>query len=115
MATQVQKQPKRLSTGVIILGIIAIIILVTIPLIIVRDSQFTGSDNAGSAAIMRIAPDYNSHWTTNWWAPPGGETESMLFALQATAGGILIGYLFGYLRGRQKGRSEATSDHNPSS
>lgn len=110
MATQTQKQPERLSTGLIISGIIAIIILIAIPLLIVRDSQFTGSDNAGSEAIMRIAPDYNSKWTTNWWTPPGGETESMLFALQATAGGILIGYLFGYLRGRQKGRSEASQD-----
>ncbi|MCB0213371.1 MAG: energy-coupling factor ABC transporter substrate-binding protein [Anaerolineae bacterium] len=101
MASQIHSQPKRLGTGAIILGIIAIIILMTIPLFLVPDSQFGGSDNAGSEAIAAIAPDYNSEWITNIWAPPGGETESMLFALQATVGGILIGYLFGYLRGRK--------------
>ncbi|MCB0191090.1 MAG: energy-coupling factor ABC transporter substrate-binding protein [Anaerolineae bacterium] len=101
MASQVHAQPKRLGTGVIVLGIIAIVLLMTIPLFLVPDSEFGGSDGAGSEAIATIAPDYNSEWITNFWAPPGGETESMLFALQATVGGILIGYLFGYLRGRK--------------
>jgi cobalt/nickel transport protein len=107
MTTQAQTQPKRYSTGAIILGILAIIVLMAIPLIIITDSEFGGSDGAGSEAIETIAPDYNAEWITNWWEPPGGETESALFALQATAGGILIGYFFGFLHGRKKGRGQA--------
>jgi cobalt/nickel transport protein len=105
MATQ-QTTSKRYGASIIIVGIIAIIVLIAIPLVIIQDSKFGGSDGAGSEAVAAIAPEYNAEWTTNWWAPPGSETESMLFALQATAGGILIGYFFGYLNGRKKGRSE---------
>ena len=75
-------------------------LLATIPLFVVQDSEFGGSDGAGSEAVERIAPEYDTGWVTNFWEPPGGETESMLFALQATAGGILIGYFFGYMRGK---------------
>ncbi|GIK36724.1 MAG: hypothetical protein BroJett011_05570 [Chloroflexota bacterium] len=106
MRTQTQHPPKKYSAWGIILGIAAIILLMAIPLLIIKDSEFGGSDGAGSEAVAAIAPNYNSEWTTNWWRPPGGETESALFALQATAGGILIGYFFGYLHGRKRGRQE---------
>ncbi len=112
MTTQTQQQPKRYSIWITLLGILAIVVLMAIPLIIVQDSEFGGSDGAGSEAIAIIAPNYDSGWTTNWWEPPGGETESMLFALQATAGGILIGYFFGYFKGKKKGREEALEEQN---
>lgn len=108
MSTQTQ-QPKKLGAGVVILGILAIILLTIIPLIIVQDSEFGGSDGLGAETVETLAPDYDSEWATNWWKPPGGETESMLFALQATAGGILIGYFFGYVHGRKKGREQSSS------
>lgn len=105
MATQ-QTTSRKYGTSITIIGIIAIIVLVAIPLIGIQDSKFAGSDGVGSEAVAAIAPEYNPEWVTNWWTPPGSETESMLFALQATAGGILIGYFFGYFNGRKKGRSE---------
>ena len=101
MTTQAQNKPKRYGSGVIISGILIILVLITIPLFIIKDSEFSGSDGVGSDTISTIAPDYDSSWTTNWWTP-SRETESALFALQATVGGILIGYVFGYLRGRKK-------------
>lgn len=111
MNTQIQHQPKKYSSGIIVLGILGIILLMAIPLVIIKDSEFGGSDGAGSEAIAAIAPEYNSEWTSNWWEPPGGETESALFALQATAGGILIGYFFGYLHGRKRGRQDGAADN----
>lgn len=106
------QQPKRYRIGVTILASLAIILLLVMPLVLVRDSEFGGSDNAGSAAIESIAPGYNSDWITNLWEPPGAETESMLFALQATAGGILVGYFFGYFRGRRAAAiAREESDH----
>ena len=83
-------------------GIGLIILLAVAPLILVKDSEFGGSDGVGSEAITEIAPDYDNNWIGNIWEPPGGETESLLFALQATAGGVLIGYCFGFLRGRRE-------------
>lgn len=106
---EVSKRPAGLSRTAILLGILAIILLTIIPLLLFPDSEFRGSDGAGSETVARIAPEYDAEWITNWWAPPGGETESMLFALQATIGGILIGYFFGYLRGRRSLGNESAS------
>jgi cobalt/nickel transport protein len=105
MTTQTE-QPQKSNTWLVILGIVVIILLMAIPLIMIQDSEFGGADGLGSEVVAELAPNYDAEWITNWWAPPGGETESMLFALQATAGGILIGYCFGFLHGRKKGREE---------
>jgi cobalt/nickel transport protein len=86
MTAQAPHQSKKYSIWMTILGIALIVLLTAIPLFIIKDSEFGGSDGAGSEAIAAIAPEYNSNWITNWWEPPGGETESALFALQATVG-----------------------------
>lgn len=106
MTTQAERQ-KKYSAWVVFLGICAIILLVTYPLATITDSDFGGADSLGSEVVAEIAPEFEAEWVTNWWAPPGGETESMLFAVQAAAGGIFIGYFFGFMKGRQKGREEA--------
>ena len=41
-------------------------------------------------------------WFSSIWEPPSGEIESLLFALQAAIGAIIIGYAFGYWRGQGK-------------
>ena len=92
---------KRFSLGAYAAGVALIILLAVVPLVIVQDSEFGGSDGVGSEVVAEIAPEYDNEWIGNIWEPPGGETESLLFALQATAGGVLIGYCFGYLRGRK--------------
>lgn len=94
-------EKKKFAPIVYLIGIGLIVLLAVVPLVIVQDSEFGGSDGAGSEAIVEIAPEYDNEWIGNIWEPPGGETESLLFALQATAGGVLIGYCFGYLRGRK--------------
>jgi cobalt/nickel transport protein len=108
MTTQAAK-PQGFGWGIIIAGILAIVLLSAIPLIIVQDSEFGGADGLGADTVSEIAPDYNSEWITNVWSPPGGETESALFALQAAFGGILIGYFLGYLRGKKKGAENSPS------
>ena len=109
MTTQTQPRTKIYSLWIIILGITAIILISAIPLFVVQDSEFGGADGLGAETVATLAPDYNPEWITNWWEPPGGETESALFALQAAIGGILIGYFFGYLRGKKKGWAEIHS------
>jgi len=103
MSTPSQNNSKPYSLWVIALGSLAIILLAAIPVALITDSEFGGSDGLGAETVEVLAPDYNAGWTTNWWTPPGSETESALFAIQAALGGILIGYFFGYLRGRKQG------------
>lgn len=49
---------------------------------------------------MAISPDYEP-WAESLLEPPGGETESLLFCLQAAFGALVIGYGFGYLVARK--------------
>ena len=101
MATKPSNPPRKLGGATVLIGVLLVILLMAVPLVFNHESQFAGSDGAGSDLIRTLAPDYDSTWIANWWTPPGSETESMLFALQATAGGLLIGYFFGYMRGKR--------------
>ena len=63
------------------------------------DGYFGGSDDAASEQIE--ATNFEP-WFSSIWEPPSGEIESLLFALQAAIGAIIIGYFFGYWRGQGK-------------
>jgi cobalt/nickel transport protein len=110
MTTAEKTKPKRLNPTIVVLGILAITILMIVPVVFVQGSEFGGSDGAGSEAILSIAPEYDAKWIANIWEPPGREMESMLFALQGVAGGILIGYFFGYKRGRRKSQTDESEE-----
>lgn len=67
-------------------------------------SEFGGTDSAAEGVITDVTGGYEP-WIDNLgFEPPGGETESLLFALQAAIGALVIGYFFGYYRG--KGQSD---------
>lgn len=68
--------------------------IVVIPLIMIKDSEFEGADDMAEEVITEISPDYEP-WFEPLWEPPGGETESLLFSLQAAIGAGIIGYFFG--------------------
>ena len=67
-------------------------------------AEFTGSDNAGSGLIANLSgtPEENFVPLIPQWEPPSGEIEACLFALQAAAGGLLVGGVFGYWLGQNK-------------
>jgi cobalt/nickel transport protein len=56
--------------------------------------------------IAEINPDMQP-WFEPIWSPPGGETESLLFSLQAALGAGIIGYFFGLKRGEQRAKPKA--------
>lgn len=87
-----------LKKNMILLALV--VILGTIPLYMVKDSEFAGADGAAEEAIIEINPDYQP-WFTNLWEPPGGETESLLFALQAACGAGFLGYYIGCKKGQK--------------
>lgn len=88
----------------IILLLIILCIIVIAPLAMYNgqtedDGFFGGSD--GEAEDI-IAESGYEPWFTSLWEPPSGEIESLIFALQAAIGAIIIGYFFGYWRGQSK-------------
>jgi cobalt/nickel transport protein len=82
----------------IVLLFIAVLIAI-LPLIVIRNSEFAGADGLAEETIQEIRNDYES-WFQPFWEPPGGETESLLFALQAALGSGVIFYCIGYLKGK---------------
>lgn len=63
------------------------------------EEAWGGAD--GAAAGLIEASGYEP-WIEPFWEPPSGEIESLLFALQAAIGAIVIGYFFGYWKGSRK-------------
>ncbi len=87
------------STTIFILLLI-IVAIVIYPLLTISDSEFGGADGEAEGIITEINPDYEP-WAESLIEPPGGETESLLFALQAAFGAGVIGLGFGYFWGRK--------------
>ncbi len=95
-------QPFGRTTSLLLL--LVVVLLAIVPLLLVRDSEFGGADGEAEAAIGEVAPGYEP-WFAPLIEPPGGETESLLFALQAALGAGLIGYFFGLKRGQRESRA----------
>lgn len=68
------------------------------------DSEFGGADGQAEDVIMEVTGGEYEPFEVGFpkFEPPGGETESLLFALQAAIGAIIIGYFFGYYRGKNQ-------------
>lgn len=80
------------------LALLFIFALFALPFLLNPDAEFGGADVAGTELIAQQAPNY-VRWYSPWWQPPP-ETESMLFALQASIGALIIGYFIGYEKGK---------------
>ena len=63
------------------------------------DSEFGGADGQAGDFISETGYEPFDPNIPKF-EPPGGETESLLFALQAALGAIIIGYFFGYYKGK---------------
>lgn len=105
-------QPKPFGWGVSLLLLGIVIVIAIVPLLLIRDSEFGGADAAAEEAIAEVAPDYEP-WFTPLFEPPGGETESLLFAVQAAIGAGLIGYFFGLKHGQRQTRASTSAQRAP--
>jgi len=87
-----------------IIAVFAFCILFLYTTSIMTDAEFAGSDTLGSTQIAEMTGKAEEEFQPLiWqWAPPSGEIESGLFALQAAIGGILVGWVFGYWKGQKK-------------
>ena len=76
-------------------------LIAVFPLVMVKNSEFGGADGAAEEAVQKVDPDYEP-WAESILEPPGGETESLLFCLQAALGSGVLCFGFGYLAARKK-------------
>jgi cobalt/nickel transport protein len=86
-----------------IILILLCVVIAVVPLIAIKDSEFGGSDDAASQAISQLTGEEEyTPWFSPVYEPPGGETESLLFCLQAALGAGIFGYGIGVLKERRK-------------
>ncbi|MDR0887774.1 MAG: cobalt transport protein CbiN [Candidatus Methanoplasma sp.] len=82
----------------------AVIAVICVGALGLVDSDFGGSDDQGSEIIEELNPDYEPWWDGifgDWEIP--SETASLLFALQAAIGAVIIGFCIGrFSRERSK-------------
>lgn len=65
--------------------------------------EFGGADDGAEGVVEEVDPGYESWFTGimgDYELP--GETESLLFALQAAIGAIIIGYFIGVTRAKKE-------------
>lgn len=82
--------------------LIVALLIVTIPFILYNgkgDENFGGSDDKASQVIEQSG---YTPWMTSLWKPPTSEMESLLFAVQAAIGALIIGYFLGYYTRKRK-------------
>ena len=89
----------------IALLLLACVIIAAFPLLSVKNSEFGGADGAAEEAILAIDPDYEP-WAESILEPPGGETESLLFCLQAALGSGVLCFGVGDLAARKKNKKD---------
>ena len=87
----------------IYIGVFAIVIVMCVVTLACVNGDFGGSDDAGGDAAADF--DYEP-WTEDLFELIGfempGETESLLFAVQAAIGAFIIGYFVGLNSGKKK-------------
>lgn len=99
-----------MNRGVLVVILLAIcVVIAVVPLILINDSEFGGADGQAEEVIAEINPEYEP-WAESPIELPGGETESLLFALQAALGAGVIGFGFGYLIARKNFKPKAAEE-----
>ena len=99
----------------IYIGGFAVIVIMCVGTLALVNGEFGGSDDAGGG-------DAEAHgyepWTGNLFDILGfelpGETESMLFAVQAAIGAVIIGYFIGQNSAMNKMKSGSKKDEEDS-
>lgn len=84
---------------------VGVVLLVTIPLALLGNTEFSGTDNAGSGVIEEIDEGYTP-WFESLWEPPSGEIESLLFCVQAAIGAGICGFVLGRISRKPKGEND---------
>ena len=90
----------------VILGILVIFLIALVPLFVLKDAEFGGSDDAGSQVVEEVDSSYEP------WAAPvletliggelPGEVESLFFCIQTGIGVGIIAFLMGRFVERRK-------------
>jgi cobalt/nickel transport protein len=72
--------------------------------------EWGGADDQPENVINDLTHGSYHPWFNSVWVPPSPEIESLLFALQAAFGSLIIGYFLGYYRALAKIKTATASE-----
>jgi cobalt/nickel transport protein len=72
--------------------------------------EWGGADGQAENVISQLTGGTYQPWFQSIYTPPSGEIESLLFALQAAIGSIIIGYFLGYYHALAKIKKAEASE-----
>ena len=74
-----------------------------------QNHEWSGADGQAENVISKLSGGTYKPWFESIYTPPSGEIESLLFALQAAIGSLIIGYFLGYYRALAKMKTAETT------
>ncbi|MFA6372568.1 MAG: energy-coupling factor ABC transporter substrate-binding protein [Methanothrix sp.] len=93
------------TSGVIVLFIAAFAYVSS-----TQNHKWVGADGQAEDLISQLTDGSYIPWFHSIYQPPSGEIESLLFALQAAVGSLIIGYFLGYYRALAKMKTSDASE-----
>ncbi len=72
--------------------------------------EWSGADSQAENVITKLTGGAYQPWFQSIYKPPSSEIESLLFALQAAIGSLIIGYFLGYYRALAKVKAAQASE-----
>lgn len=102
----------------VLIAVIAVLLIALIPLFVLKDADFGGSDDAGSTVVEEVDSYYEP------WATPilekllgrelPGEVESLFFCIQTGIGVGIIAFFMGRFVERKKWMKNDNQDRSES-
>jgi cobalt/nickel transport protein len=89
----------------LVLGLILLFIAAFAYIASTGNHQWSGADSQAEGVISDLTGGSYTPWYQSIYEPPSGEIESLLFALQAAVGSLIIGYFLGYYRALAKAKA----------
>jgi len=74
-----------------------------------QNHEWNGADSQAENVISKLSGGTYKPWFESIYTPPSKEIESLLFALQAAIGSLIIGYFLGYYRALAKMKTAETT------
>ena len=92
----------KIKLELLTLGVIVLFIAAFAYVSSTQNHEWSGADGQAEDVISDLTGGTYTQWFQSIYTPPSGEIESLLFALQAAIGSLIIGYFLGYYRALAK-------------
>ena len=103
------KRGSGMKLEIITLGVVVLFIAAFAYVSSGGNHKWGGADDQAKGVISDLTGGTYIPWFQSIYQPPSGEIESLLFALPAVIGSLIIGYFLGYYRAMSKIKADESA------